>query len=87
MPRIGRSNLGAPTCGPVDRRVHLVVDGVDVGSLLDEELDDVAVSGDDGQVQRRVPLLVFLVQQRRFGFQDLVCEKIKKCFFIKKTFV
>ena len=38
------------TCGPVDSRMHLVVDRVDVRPLVHEELDDLAISGDDSQM-------------------------------------
>ena len=50
----------------------LVVDRVHVGALRDEILDDRPVSGDDGEVERRVALLVLLVEQLRLRGEDLV---------------
>ena len=56
----------------MDGRVPLVVDRVHVGALRDEILDDRPVPGDDGEVERRVALLVLLVEQLRLRGEDLV---------------
>ena len=50
----------------------LVVDRVHVGALRDEILDDRPVPGDDGEVERRVALLVLLVEELRLRGEDLV---------------
>ena len=56
----------------MDGRVALVVDGADVCALGDEILDDRPVPGDDGEVERRVALLVPLVEELRLRGEDLV---------------
>ena len=58
-------------------RMHLVVDGVVVGALRDEELDDGSVAGDDRKVERSVALLVLLIEKAGLGFQDLKIDQTK----------
>ena len=50
----------------------LAVDRVHVGAPRHQVPHDRPVAGDDGEVERRVALLVLLVEQPRLGREDLV---------------
>ena len=50
----------------------LAVDRVHVGAPRHQIPDDRPVAGDDGEVERRVALLVLLVEQLRLRGEDLV---------------
>ena len=56
----------------MDGRVQLVVAPVQVGAPLHQQLQQRLVAGDDGQVDRRVAVLVHHVQQLRAGGQQEV---------------
>ena len=60
--------------GPVEDRMLLLVDAVNVGSPLHEEADDLQVPGDDRQVEQRVSLVVLPVQQPG-GYAQLQSKK------------
>ena len=63
--------ISIPTCGPMHGRVFLVVDGIDVGPLGDEILHDDLITGDDGQMERGVALLILGVEQGGLRRQNL----------------
>ena len=56
----------------MDGRVPLAVDRVHVGAPRHQVPHDRPVAGDDGEVERRVALLVLLVEQLRLRGEDLV---------------
>ncbi len=51
--------------GPVDGRVPLVVEAVSGRAALQQQGDDGPMAGDDGQMERGVPLLVLLIHQAK----------------------
>lgn len=53
------------TCGPVHDRVALVVQRVHVGPVRQQQVDQLQIALDDGQVQWREPVLIGLFDQLR----------------------
>ncbi len=54
----------------MDDRVQFGIEMVDVGAAGDQPADDDLLAGDDGQVQRRIALVVGGIDQLRLGAEE-----------------